>query len=296
MSVQTIINHWKHQPTQNTTQLKAAIAQVHRGVQFIAMFGKHYLPHQADDSHTNMEWLENSNAMAGGCCATHKGKVRWVMDVAAFSLQLQDTEGKNLATYALHGKTKAQALDWFKAQLEPLGLEAENMQMDLHYDIPEHETDQGVPFNLFDQALFKRVAHHYANADLVLRHYAKDFLKNASEVRIWPHHFDIGTYIPMVFDEVGNAQRSFSLGYAIPDGVVDDFYFYITQWSETNTLDYEGIEPLPVGQWLPEQLHGAALAAEEIASSDTAAAQMQKVSDYMEAGIKTALRLIEVEK
>ncbi len=293
MSLQLIKSNWKLLGQYAPKSLTPAIDQIHRGVQFIAMTGKHYIPNEPDDSHTNMKWLSKEEVLAGNWIRDKKGNFRFAMRSKDLTLIIYNDKMESVSEFALDGKTNSEGLDWVKSQLTAFGKDASQMKMDIHYDIPPHETDNRVPYKFENPELFAEAAKYRANSHLVLEHFAKEF-ETASTVRTWPHHFDIGTYIPMVFNDVGGAKKSFSLGFAIADSVVDEPYFYITQWSANKDIDYSNVKPLSNGEWLPDTLGGATLKASSLLNVKTAEAQAEMLFQYFQEGTEASLKLIGV--
>ena len=292
MSLESIKSAWQLLGAFEPKALQPAIEQIHHGVQFIAMMGKYFVKNEPDDSHTNMEWLKSEEVLAGNWVKAPKGDFRLAMRPKDLQLIVYDSGMHAIDQCSLDGKTQVEACRWVEAHLDQFGEDSSKMNLLLHYEIPNHETDEGAPFKHSEPALFEEMAKYRANSDLVLRHFAEQF-ETASPVRTWPHHFDNGTYIPMVFNDAGEAIRSFSLGFAIPDSVVDEPYFYVTQWSVENNLDYGALPQLTCGEWLPEELHGAALRASEVLGVANSRKQAEMVIQYLEEGIKGSLSMIK---
>lgn len=288
------LDNWKLLGKFEPKELAPAIDQIHRGVQFIAMSAKHFVKNEADDSHTNMKWLPKEEVLAGKWIRDRKGNFRFAMRSKDLTLIVYNDKMESVSEFSLDGKTNEEALSWIKIQLTTFGKDASQMKMDIHYDIPPHETDIGAPYQFTNPELFAEVAKYRANSHLVLEHFAKEF-ETASTVRTWPHHFDIGTYIPMIFNEKKEAIKSFSLGFAIADSVVDEPYFYITQWSADKDIDYSNVKQLSNGEWLPETLGGAALRASVLLNAKTTEEQAEMLHRYLREGTEASLELIGVK-
>jgi len=291
MSLASIKSNWKLLG-QDPKALAPAFDQIHRAVQFIAMAGKHYVKKQADDSHTNLRWLPEEEVLAGNWIRERKGNFRFAMHPKSMSLIVYNAGMEAVSEFTLHSKTNEEALEWIKRQLKAFGKDASQMKMDIHYDIPSHKTDNGAVYDLNTPELFQEIANYRANSNEVLEYFAQKF-KTASTVRTWPHHFDISTDIPMVLNNKGEAAKSFSLGFAIADAVVDEPYFYITQWSANKDIDYTSAKPLTKGEWLPDTLRGTVLRASTVSKSKTTQAQASIVIQYFKEGVDASLDLID---
>jgi len=291
MSLATIKSNWKLLGKVEPKELSPAIEQIHRGVQFIAMAAKHYVKNLPDDSHTNLKWLPQEEVLAGNWIRERKGNFRFAMRSKDLTLIVYNADMKPTSEFPLHGKTNETALAWVKSQLTEFGKDAALMKMDIHYDIPPHETDKGTPYKLDLPPLFEEMAKHRANSNLALEYFAKAH-KTASTTRTWPHHFDHGVYIPMVFDDLGNATKSFSIGMGIPDPASEEPYYYITTWSQAGDNHYRDLEALPYGEWIQEPFNGAVLKASEIVKSKSAVQQSKIVMDFLKAGIAASKKIL----
>ena len=76
-----------------------------------------------------------------------------------------------------------------------------------------------------------------------------------SEIRIWPHHFDTGAFGSLP----GRPGASVGFGLAIPDSLVDDYYFYISGYKGHDSLDVGDFDPLSVGGWESTNFNGGLL-------------------------------------
>lgn len=293
MSLTSIQSNWKLLSSNSPKQLKPAIDQIHRGVQFIAMAGKHYVKNMDDDSHTNLKWLPKEEVLAGNWSRQKNGNFRFGMHSKTLTLMVFNNQMEMTSEFSLDNKTNEEAFEWIKSQLLTFGKDPSRMKMDIHYDIPHHETDDGVPYQFSTPSLFEEMAKYRANSDLLLRHFASQY-KTASDVRTWPHHFDIGSYIPMEFDKNGNATKSFSIGLGIPDSASNEPYFYVTTWSANADNTYTNLPALPSGEWLSTPFNGAVLRASEIVKENSAEAQAALVSNFLDKGIQYSKAILGI--
>lgn len=291
MSLASIKSNWAVLSGDDPKTLTQAIDQIHRGVQFIAMAGKHFVKNVPDDSHTNLRWLPREEVLAGNWIRERQGNFRFAMRSKDLTLIAYNAEMEMVSEFPLNDKTNDEALAWMKAQLTSFGKDASQMKMDIHYDIPAHETDEGVPYRFDTTIQFQEMSKYRANSDLALSHFAKAY-KTASTVRTWPHHFDHGAYIPMVFDDAGNAIKSFSIGMGIPDSASKEPYYYITTWSQAGDNKYDNLAPLPNGEWISKPFNGAVLKASEIVKAKTVAQQAKVVTDFLKVGISESKKVL----
>ncbi|OEK06260.1 hypothetical protein [Roseivirga misakiensis] len=295
MSLASIKSNWSLLSSVDPKTLAPAIEQIHRGVQFIAMAGKHYIKNEPDDSHTNLRWLPREEVLAGNWIRERQGNFRFAMRPKDLTLIAYNADMKGVANYPLNRKTNDEALEWIKDQLTTFGKDAGLMKMDIHYDIPTHETDNGAPYQFENPELFEEMAKYRSNSNLALEYFAQSY-KTSSTVRTWPHHFDHGVYIPMVFDDGEDPIKSFSIGMGIPDPASEEPYYYITTWSKDGDNEYKDLPKLPHGQWISEPFKGAVLKASEIVKSKSAAQQSKIVMDFLKAGIAASLNILGIDQ
>jgi len=81
------------------------------------------------------------------------------------------------------------------------------------------------------------------------------FLQDDGEVRIWPHHFDTGTYLEVT------SEISLGFGLAMEDSMVGAPYFYFSGYGlNGNEIEYSKMTPPSVGKWvITEHWKGAVL-------------------------------------
>ncbi|MFY0696493.1 MAG: hypothetical protein JXR11_01415 [Balneola sp.] len=243
----------------NTAQLA-----LHHAVQFIAASGKYLLEEKEDDSHTNMSW-DSGNKIFYGDSINNRARVG--LHVPTLSLKVTGPTGIELASLSLSDKTKQEGLLWLRQALQLKQIDASDLELKMHYEIPEHPTNDAKPFSEIETPVLEELANHRTISDRVCNEIFSKHAK-ATPARTWPHHFDHGVYVPFRFDENGEAIQSFSVGYAVADSVIDEPYFYVTQWKKDEEIDYSETPELECGKWLPEKLKGAGLALSDILKMD----------------------------
>ncbi len=258
-------------------------AQLHLAAQFIAMMGKYFVENEPDDSHTNMGWLPEQKYLVGHQV---KGDKPFSLALDVTKLQLHFLNNDKFATdsFSLNGRTKSDVVEWIKSQLKKKGYDDGKFNMDLHYDIPAHETDNGEPFKMLYPAYFEEFARNRTNFLLILEHFTSRY-KDASPTRTWPHHFDIGNYIPIEFED-GEVTKSFNIGLAVSDKAVDEPYFYVTTWAANVGISTEDLPKLyGGGEWFNDGYAMAVLRASTIRKYDTLAEQLMNTQSFFESAI-----------
>ena len=258
---------------------------LHHASQLVAIAGKYLLPEQDDDSHTNMGWDQESDTFLSHLI---NNRARVGLHVPALALKVLGPSNLELASLPLSGKTRKEALVWLKQALQLKQIDTESIKPDLHYEIPEHEIDHGKPFPAIDVELLKELVLHRTLAHQVCKSVSVEH-EYASEPRTWPHHFDLGTYVPFKHDPEGNVMQSFSVGYAVADSIKDEPYFYVTQWKKDQDIDYSTVPELTHGEWLPEELKGAALRFSLLSSA--AKNTQSRITVFIDATVKWSVNI-----
>jgi len=146
----------------------------------------------------------------------------------------------------------------------------------LHYEIPAHKLDKGAVFSINNKNHFKENTFYRHNAEIMINKTARGF-DNAEPLRIWPHHFDTGTLLPTSHNEKGELSKSIGLGWAIPDNMINEPYYYLSFWSEIPDDSLKFLPRLSVGQWKTPNWNGAVLKHSEILKQESAKKQFELV-------------------
>lgn len=272
-------------------RLQQVILTLHQATQVLASTADCLLPTNDDDSHTNLGWDNQLQALI-----THPLKDRYqlALEYEHFSLAILE-EGIIKTRYSLAGETLIGVYNWLRATLNKLGLRGKRIKPLLRYKIPAHPVQEGRPFDKPHQRILLELANRRNNAQEIFVSIAPGF-PYASTIRTWPHHFDIGAYIPIRRDEAHQNLNSIGLGMAVPDGSVNDMYFYVNHWSQ-KTISYP--DTLPVlasgGHWYQENWTGAVLPLSVVTASAQSHDQQEIVQTFFDSAIKASLELIGVD-
>lgn len=252
-------------------RLADARKQLHHAAQLATAFGISYLPKKPDDSHTNLEWIEANNALASNALDGLRISVR-VPDLTLL------VENESLA---LRGNTMNDAADWVRRVLDDTGLDGSKYTLKRHYEIPLHPVASGAKFNASADDL-DQLARWYSNA-------AREFEtirasdSQASEVRCWPHHFDIATLI------TPSEGKSVGVGLEPGDNYYDEPYFYVNMYPAPDAKSLsDSLEGN--GMWHTKEWIGAVLPASRV--TPEAQSQQSQVQHFLRSAIDTAKRAV----
>ncbi len=238
--------------------LADARLQLHHAAQFAAATGISYLPAQPDDSHTNMEWVESLRALAGHVIPAPQ-PFRTIIQPADLSLSVVGEDGQIVASTLLNGLTIDDAASWLRARIAERGADGDRLTLQRHFEIPHHDVDDGATFDTKNAAAFAQLDAWYFAGNRAME-YVRSSTKEASEVRCWPHHFDIATLI-----DLGEG-RTIGVGMEPGDQYYDEPYFYVNMSpspaAESATASLGGAGTWHTNEWVGAVLPGSRLGEE----------------------------------
>lgn len=217
----------------------SANENAHFAAQVASAAATTHLPPDPGFQHTNLGWSDEAGGVlvgrpvAGLRAGLRLGDLSWVV---------LDAGGGIRARLAAAGRTLAGGMAWLGDVLSEHGVEPARLQTS-SYELPDHPLGRGAPLSADDPAGLAalaegfRAAHAHVSAAVAGR--------GASEVRVWPHHFDLASLIPLESGDPEHA-RSVNVGWSPVPGPVGAPYFYVTPWPTPTT--WAG-PALPAGRW-----------------------------------------------
>lgn len=282
------MSEWNLIAPHDKVELSAAILSLHHVVQGIASTAEAILPHQDDDSHTNLGWNPSLQALVSH---SFDDKCQLGLLYPSFSLGLIIDDQVH-TSLSLSGKTRAAVYDWIHSNLADLGFETKAIQPMTRYEIPPHPVTAGAIFNSPSGIILEELAIRRNNAHALFVDIAPEY-PYASDIRTWPHHFDTGLYIPIRKNDAQEDLNSIGLGMAIPDSSVNDMYFYVNHWSKSPVKMPPQLPELNgKGYWVNQNWTGAVLPFSTIAALQHKQQQQDIVQDFIQSAIKASLQLI----
>ena len=261
------------------TSLGDARRQAHHAAQLATAAGISFLSKQADDSHTNLEWLpEVGRGALASRVVPSSDPFRVAVQIAGLELLLLDDRNAVVDSMPLDGRTIAGAESWLRGRVGSRGAQKSKFTLAKHYEIPHHDVDDGKPFDASDRTAFTELAAWF---DLASRHLERVRAANSSsEVRCWPHHFDIATLI-----DVGPG-KTVGVGMEPGDVYYDEPYFYVN--AHPKPTEAVSIRLAGGGFWHTHEWFGAVLPGSRIRSSDGES----QVAEFVESAIAACRRLV----
>ena len=221
--------------------------QLHQAVQLVGAVPRSYLDYDVSDASASLAWDSNHMALVSEEITLDNNSFQSGMSIRDFSLVILK-DGHTLYQLSLAGKSYTEAELWLKETLSRCGFAPEKFSLKLPYEIPVYETSSGEPFaerntealnvfeNLFDGA--NKIFHEFV---------AKN--DKASDIRCWPHHFDLGALITLETDGDGNLKRSVGIGMSPGDDAITQPYYYVNSWPSKTIEDLSNKVLLGKGKW-----------------------------------------------
>ncbi len=249
---------WKNLTLEDFDTLAATRLEFHQGIQNVAAVGRKFLPPNKNDEHATLLWYADLHRLAGQWIDGNT-RFRSSIDFNTFSVHLVDNAFNSIAQIELHGKYHGQILVWLEEQIAKLGLDTTQLTLNLPYELPKELAKVGKPFALPDPIYATELGKYFHNGDLIAREVQAAF--KSTEVRCWPHHFDISTKI--IVNNTGNPDTSsyVTVGLSPGDDEINEPYFFASPWP------YPPLDELPeltFGHWVDEHWVGAVLTASEL--------------------------------
>jgi len=261
-------------------RLSDARRQTHQAVQWLARAARAYLPLRPDDGHTSLGW---DDRLTGFVTHPLPDGSRLCLNVASLALGWGDRE--NTVWLSLGGHTDGQVRQWLGEQLAKQGLDADALDAPAPYTLTLNAT--------YDAATLSdglaELAVWFANADVSLgriRANMKERKLDVSEVRCWPHHFDLASLIsfPARNGETGYVGAGLSPG----DGYYDEPYFYVSAYPRPDPATLPKLPEL--GRWHTHDFTAAVAPAHRVLAGDNREAA---TDGFLSAAVDQAILLLK---
>jgi len=277
-------------PLRGTDQHRLSLArlQAHHAAQWLARAARAYVPFQPDDSHTNLGWNDTLDGFT-----THRLKEgeRLSLRIADFTLVLhRDERSAPMQSFSLDGSTDAQARQWLGEQLRARNLDAHALDAPSPYDMPARAVTKGAACGMADLAdALVELAAWFANAEFLLVRVQRQMIGRnlaASDVRCWPHHFDLATSISFPTREA-DATGYVGAGLSPGDKYYDEPYFYVSVYPKP---DSAALPPPPkLGHWHTHEFTAAVATAHQIVAANN---QKAAAEEFLKAAVDVAIKIL----
>ncbi len=269
----------------NWNDMAIARMWAHKAVQWVAMVPRGILPPDPGDTGASLQWDSTLQMLLSQAFGT--SNFQTALRVSDLSMHIMG-DGETLAELELSGLGPNQILEWIEQKLRDLGLPTDRLSQKLPYEMPANQDIEGHNFRISEPELFHELSNYFGNADLILENF-RSSQERSSEVRCWPHHFDIATLVSLDTNPDPESKRSIGVGFSPGDDNHQLPYYYITPWPYPDI----SASPLPpftgAGKWNTDGWVGALLMADKISELQGAKDQMEIIVGFMNeavAGLK----------
>ncbi|HZH72163.1 MAG TPA: hypothetical protein VFD91_06710 [Mariniphaga sp.] len=255
----------------------------HLAVQYIALTGRYLIPPGNDETNIAMQYLPEQELLIG---KQHPDGWLVSLQLRKLILQIRDDNMTVKSEIDLEGQSFPEALIEFKKELHSVtGADVSLIRTEQPYELPEISDDEGLFFNKGSQdAVFANIKYRN-NANLVLNEVRAGYTET-SPLLVWPNHFDTGFSFPVEHSQEGKTTKTIGVGWAIPDKVIDEPYYYISLHSDGEVEKQPDPEDLPYGEWMMPEWNGAVLRHSDIIAETDSEKQKLKVKRFLETGVK----------
>ncbi|PRQ05622.1 hypothetical protein [Enhygromyxa salina] len=228
------VANWQPLTRPRASELEDTRKQLHWAAQLVAAIGTTLCDPRGDYSHTNLEWSAAHEGLLSKPSDTSPS-VQALLRFPDVTIELL-CEGQSVAAIPLEGRRFSEALDLLTAavanQIDRPGLTLARPR----HDLPAHRVDpegEAAPFGGWQPHALVELTRWFTNGDRALRELRRHDAR-ATEVRCWPHHFDIATLLVVerehADDPDSEVTRSLGVGMTPGDGSYADAYWYVTPW------------------------------------------------------------------
>ena len=238
--------------------------ELHWAAQLIASAGQTFAEPRDDDSHRAMTWSSGLGAFVGADFAGPY-PFRLALRPVDLALVLLDRADGVLSVFELQGRSRQDAYDWLALGMATYRGGSPPVIERPEYDMPRHPVGGRAAFSRDRSDELAALSALYASAAATLVRLYGD-LDEASEVRCWPHHFDIATLLTLEAPGDAEESRTLGVGLAPMGGGYETWYLYVTP------RPYPGADDLPAlrrdGRWHTDEWTGAVLPGAEVMGFD----------------------------
>ena len=278
MGTTSEIERWAGVHPARAKTLVDARLQFHYAAQFASAMGISYLARRPDDSHTSLTWDRRYEALRSPETRALSHAVRVAVRPRDMTLLVlvNNSVGQRIP---LHGSSIQHVEATLRSALAATGLDARRFTLDRHFELPPHAVAGGHPFDDSRREDFAELAIWYENATSVLGELKSRIW--GSEVRCWPHGFDIATLATIA------PGRILGAGLSPGDRMYPEPYFYVNvnpAPSRTALPDIAG-----GGFWNEKDWFGAVLLASRLGTRS--AEQHAQVIAFLDSAVDTCSQL-----
>ena len=241
---------------------------MHKVAQYLTTVAISFIQKKEDDSHTNLGWVNHT-------LETHEfpNGDKLGLNYENFSLEWTTYNG-NKQYLLLNQTTHKEIKDWISETSTNNGIE-KPYKYKLHFELPYDKITDATFFDVTNQEELNLLIKQRDLAQQVLDSILKSNAFDSS-VRIWPHHFDSAAIMTI------NSKLSVGLGMAIPDELINDFYFYVSGYNGHDSINLQSANDIKHGAYYNNGWKGFALPVNDIDKGTAISFCQEAISKYVE--------------
>lgn len=256
--------------------------KLHWLCQPIAKINRTFVAKEEDDSHTNIGLDIIANRLRGHWFKKNNSSYLVCFNIADQCYEMLDDGFHLIWKLSPAGLRMKEVEEGINLKLESHSINDSNWMKDLHFEIPDYDFRSKAIPDLDAKSLQKwlhfRGIASYAALDL------NNHFNLESSIRIWPHHFDTGSYL-----EINNS-LGIGFGLAMKDSIINQAYFYISAYPQKGEIDYYKLSSTDPWEWvIEEKWKGAVLSLEKL-SKISEEKQLEAIQSYIKEATSTLLK------
>jgi hypothetical protein len=279
---------WQVVGSVDPTALVDARLELHYTAQLVASVGKTLLVPRPDDSHPNLGWNRASSCLEGRLVAGDP-PLRVTLSFADLSIGVTDEAGSAQGEpIELAGRTLDETCARLETGLRGLGIMLPDSGLSAPgYSLPTHPLEIGARFSSGYRDERAELARWFGNGEVLLSALMRH-AKSVSELRCWPHHFDLGGLSVVSTDTDGELAQSIGFGLSPGDESYPEPYWYVSPWPAPAPAALPGKL-----RWHTEGFTSAVLTGGEIACLSGTREQAEHVESFLERAVSACEQLLE---
>lgn len=220
--------------------LRDARLELHAAAVLLASVAGSILPARSDDSHSNLAWIADPMGFATRNLGSDTDAHHLALAGKEQSLRWMHGD-QRLAELSLPGRTLRDGLEWAEQVARGALSRGVDIAERRYPDMPAIDALEGGAFHRAETAALETLLAWYANAQRLMTTLGtRD--PALSEIRVWPHHFDLGALLP-----IRNPDVSIGLGMSPGDPLSEAPYFYCAPYPQPDSTTL--LPALRVGAW-----------------------------------------------
>jgi hypothetical protein len=292
MNIRDLNSNWEYLCYQSRDHFKSSSLLQHHAIQFIAIAGRYLAPQKNDGSNLGMHYYLKKKMLVGTWIDAKKFPIKVGIRLTDLYLMIMNPSFSEIASLNLQGHTKEEIFDWLNDKALELGAEMGSLKPELHYQIPEHPTENGAPFEIENKEEMLTLTQIRSNADMALLYFSRYFVNKTPNVT-WPDSFKSSYTIPIELDDENKIRKYINIGLSPPDLFVDHYYFYVSHWDPDDIADYDKISRLEGdGYWVTRDRAVAVLPLQRFFMDKSKEEQVNRVVLFFQSALNNTFEIL----